>query len=33
VLSALPDAGVPHDGADVSAVLERLAAGSSVPGP
>jgi hypothetical protein len=33
VLSVLPDTGVPHDGADVSAVLERLAAGSSVPGP
>jgi len=33
VLSALPDVGLPHDGADVSAVLERLAAGSSVPTP
>jgi hypothetical protein len=31
VLSALPDTGVPHDGADVAAVLARLAAGSSVP--
>jgi hypothetical protein len=31
-LAALPDIGVPHDGAEVSAVLERLAAGSSVPG-
>ena len=31
VLSALPDSGVPHDGADVSAVLTRLAAGRSVP--
>jgi hypothetical protein len=33
VLSALPDAGLPHDGVDVSAVLGRLAAGSSTPGP
>jgi hypothetical protein len=33
VLSTLPDTGVPHDGAEVSAVLERLAAGSSVPAP
>ncbi|MFD2090505.1 biotin carboxylase N-terminal domain-containing protein [Blastococcus deserti] len=33
VLSALPDSGVPHDGPDVSAVLARLAAGSSVLGP
>ena len=32
VLSALPDTGVPHDGADVAAVLERLAAGSIAPG-
>ena len=31
VLSALPDVGVPHDGADTSAVLERLAIGSGVP--
>jgi hypothetical protein len=31
VLSALPDVGVPHDGADASAVLARLAVGSSVP--
>ncbi|WP_092196455.1 biotin carboxylase N-terminal domain-containing protein [Blastococcus tunisiensis] len=33
VLSGLPDMGLPHDGAEVSAVLERLAAGSSVPAP
>ncbi len=33
VLSGLPDVGVPHDGAEVSAVLARLAAGSTVPGP
>src|SRR4051812_521211 len=32
VLVALPDTGVPHDGSDVSAVLQRLAAGSSVSG-
>src|SRR3954464_12512471 len=32
VLTALPDTGLPHDGADVSAVLARLAGGSSVPG-
>ena len=32
VLGALPDTGVPHDGSDVSAVLQRLAAGSSVSG-
>jgi hypothetical protein len=31
VLSGMPDAGVPHDGADVRAVLGRLAAGSAVP--
>ncbi|TFV92457.1 carbamoyl-phosphate-synthetase [Blastococcus sp. CT_GayMR20] len=31
VLSALPDTGVPHDGADVCAVLGRLAAGRAVP--
>jgi acetyl/propionyl-CoA carboxylase alpha subunit len=30
-LSGLPDVGVPHDGADVCAVLGRLAAGSRVP--
>jgi acetyl/propionyl-CoA carboxylase alpha subunit len=30
VLSGLPDVGVPHDGADVCAVLGRLAAGISV---
>jgi hypothetical protein len=29
LLSTLPDTGVPHDGGDVSAVLERLAARSS----
>ena len=32
VLSGLPDTGVPHDGADVRAVLGRLAAGGPVPG-
>src|SRR3954471_17289206 len=32
VLVPLPDTGVPHDGSDVSAVLQRLAAGSSVSG-
>lgn len=32
-LSALQEAGLPHDGAEVSAVLARLAAGSSVPAP
>jgi acetyl/propionyl-CoA carboxylase alpha subunit len=31
VLNELGDVGVPHDGAQVSAVLGRLAAGSSVP--
>ena len=31
VLSDLPDVGVPHDGAEVGAVLGRLAAGSSAP--
>jgi len=31
VLNELDDVGVPHDGAEVSAVLGRLAAGSSVP--
>ena len=31
VLSTMPDIGVPHDGGEVSAVLERLSAGSSVP--
>jgi acetyl/propionyl-CoA carboxylase alpha subunit len=31
VVSDLPDVGVPHDGAEVCAVLGRLAAGSSVP--
>ncbi|WP_155858827.1 biotin carboxylase N-terminal domain-containing protein [Candidatus Blastococcus massiliensis] len=31
-LSDLPDAGVPHDGPDVCAVLGRLAAGHAVPG-
>ena len=30
-LSGRPDTGVPHDGADVRAVLGRLAAGSAVP--
>jgi acetyl/propionyl-CoA carboxylase alpha subunit len=30
-LSGLPDVGVPHDGADVCAVLGRLAASSGVP--
>jgi hypothetical protein len=32
-LSDLADVGVPHDGADVRAVLGRLADGSSVPAP
>jgi biotin carboxylase len=32
VLRALPDTGVPHDGDDVLAVVERLAAGSPVQG-
>jgi acetyl/propionyl-CoA carboxylase alpha subunit len=31
VLTALPDTGVPHDGAEVLAVLERLAGGRLVP--
>jgi hypothetical protein len=31
VLSGLADTGVPHDGDEVSAVLARLAAGSSIP--
>jgi acetyl/propionyl-CoA carboxylase alpha subunit len=31
-LSELPDVGVPHDGADVCAVLQRLAAGDAVAG-
>jgi acetyl/propionyl-CoA carboxylase alpha subunit len=31
-LSSLEDVGVPHDGAEVCAVLERLAAGTAVPG-
>jgi hypothetical protein len=31
VLSAMPDAGVPHDGEEVRVVLGRLAAGRSVP--
>jgi acetyl/propionyl-CoA carboxylase alpha subunit len=33
VLNELHDVGVPHDGAEVSAVLGRLAAGSSIPTP
>ncbi len=32
VLSGLPEAGVPHDGDEVRAVLGRLASSSSVPG-
>ncbi|WP_448627154.1 biotin carboxylase N-terminal domain-containing protein [Geodermatophilus sp. URMC 64] len=32
VLAELPDAGVPHDGAEICAVLDRLAAGSETPG-
>ena len=32
-LSGLSDVGVPHDGADVRAVLARLADGSTVPAP
>jgi acetyl/propionyl-CoA carboxylase alpha subunit len=31
-LSALPETGVPHDGPDVCAVLQRLAAGDDAPG-
>ncbi|MGX5655469.1 biotin carboxylase N-terminal domain-containing protein, partial [Geodermatophilus nigrescens] len=31
-LSDLPDAGVPHDGTEVCAVLDRLAAGDPAPG-
>lgn len=31
-LSGLPELGVPHDGPDVRAVLQRLAAGDAVPG-
>jgi acetyl/propionyl-CoA carboxylase alpha subunit len=31
VLADLPDAGVPHDGAEVRAVLDRLASGRAVP--
>jgi hypothetical protein len=31
VLSGMDDAGVPHDGAEVCAVLGRLADGSPVP--
>ena len=32
VLSDLPETGVPHDGAEVCAVLDRLAAGDPAPG-
>jgi acetyl/propionyl-CoA carboxylase alpha subunit len=32
VLDDLPDAGVPHDGVELCAVLDRLAAGSPTPG-
>jgi hypothetical protein len=32
VLDAVPEVGVPHDGAEVCAVLERLASGSPPPG-
>jgi acetyl/propionyl-CoA carboxylase alpha subunit len=32
VLSGQPEIGVPHDGPDVRAVLQRLAAGDAVPG-
>ena len=32
VLAGLPETGVPHDGPEVAAVLERLAAGSTVSG-
>jgi hypothetical protein len=31
VLTGLPDAGVPHDGEDVCAVLERLSGSSVTP--
>ena len=33
VLSDLPESGVPHDGAEVCAVLDRLATGRPVPAP
>jgi biotin carboxylase len=33
VLAGLPDVGMPHDGAEVSSVLGRLAAGRRVPTP
>ena len=32
VLDAVPEVGVPHDGPEVCAVLERLASGSPAPG-
>jgi acetyl/propionyl-CoA carboxylase alpha subunit len=32
VLAELPDVGMPHDGAEICAVLDRLAAGSPSPG-
>jgi hypothetical protein len=32
VLTGLPEAGVPHDGEDVCAVLSRLASSGSAPG-
>src|SRR3954471_6934925 len=32
VLADLPETGVPHDGAEICAVLDRLAAGSPTPG-
>ena len=32
LLGDLPEAGVPHDGAEICAVLDRLAAGSTAPG-
>jgi acetyl/propionyl-CoA carboxylase alpha subunit len=32
VLSGLPETGVPHDGPEVCEVLERLAAGTTLPG-
>jgi hypothetical protein len=31
VLAGLPETGVPHDGPEVRAVLDRLAAGSQSP--
>jgi hypothetical protein len=32
VLADVPEVGVPHDGSEICAVLDRLAAGSPTPG-